>query len=346
MDKTLTNDPDTIQVPQADGSALGLDIGTSRLVLASGSPFQVKTNAELNAFVSVPYSKFTEKILKQNKVSYQLDGNQWIQIFGNESERFANFFNAEVRRPMLGGILNPSEEHSLRVIEATISLLLQKAKKGENLRYSIPGIPRDGSSADLVYHEAILKEVLGNMGYNAKSLNEGLAVVFSELQDYNFSGIGISCGGGLCNVCVAFMSLPVISFSTSKAGDYIDRSVASVTGELSTRIRVIKEEGLDLNAIPRNKYESALQVYYHDLINTLVDNLRSSVAETRNLPRIDRAIPIVLSGGAAKPKGFLEKFRQTIEQSGFPLEVSEIRLAESPLTTTARGCLIAALYDA
>jgi hypothetical protein len=192
----------------------------------------------------------------------------------------------------------------------------------------------------------MLKNLLNSLGYNAKGVNEGLAVVFAELEQENFSGIGVSCGGGMCNVCVAFMSVPVISFSIAKAGDYVDRSVASVTGELPTRIRVIKEDGFDLSNAPQNKYESALHIYYNDVIVSLVNALRSALAETKNMPRIDKPIPIVLSGGTSKPKGFLDKFYQEIVREGFPLEISEIRMAKSPLTTTARGCLIAALYDA
>jgi hypothetical protein len=184
------------------------------------------------------------------------------------------------------------------------------------------------------------------MGYSAKGVNEGLAVVFAELERENFSGIGISCGGGMCNVALAFMSIPVMTFSIDKAGDYIDRNVGAVTGETASRIRTIKEESLDLSRTPQNKYESALHVYYDDVVLSLVEALRSALAETKNMPRIDKPIPIVLSGGTAKPKGFIDKFRQTIERDGFPLEISEIRMAEDPLTATARGCLIAALYDA
>jgi hypothetical protein len=334
------------QAAQTESSAVGLDIGTSRVVMASGSLEHIKTSAELNAFVTVPYSKFTENILKQNKVNYQLNGGDALQIYGNEAERFANFFNAEVRRPMLNGVLNPNEEYSFPVLQAIISNLVRKAKKGENLRFSVPGPLRDGGSNDLVYHEGMLKNLLCSMGYNAMPINEGLAVVFAELQEENFSGIGISCGGGMCNVALAFMSVPVMTFSIAKAGDYIDRCVASVTGELPTRIRVIKEEGLDLSRTPQNKYENALHIYYQDLILSLVESLRNALAETRNLPRIDRPIPIVLSGGTAKPKGFLKKFREAIERDGFPLEISQVRLAADPLAATARGCLIAALYDA
>jgi len=334
------------EAAQAEGSALGLDVGTSRLVLASGTAEHVKTSAELNAFITVPFSKFTENILKQNKVTYQINGGGSLQVYGTEAAKFANVFNAEVRRPMMAGTLNPSEEYSLPVIQAIIQQLVKRSKKSENLRFSVPGALRGQTGADLVYHEAMLKNLLDAMGYKAKGINEGLAVVFAEMERDNFSGIGISCGGGMCNVALAFMSLPVMTFSIPKAGDYLDNSVAMVTNESATRIRVIKEDGLDLTKQPQNKYESALQVYYDDVIVSLVESLRSSLAETHNLPRIDNPIPIVLSGGTARPRGFLDKFRQAIERDGFPLAISEIRMADDPLTATARGCLIAALYDA
>src|SRR6266571_3904246 len=331
---------------EAEGAALGLDIGTSRLVLASGSADRVKAKAELNAFIAVPYSKFTENILKQNKVTYQLNGGSTLQVYGNEAARFANVFNTEVRRPMNGGTLNPNEEYSMSVMQAIVQQLVRKTKNGETMRFSVPGAPRNDSSSNLVYHEAMLRDLLGSMGYNAKSINEGLAVVFAELEKENFSGIGVSCGGGMCNIALAFMSIPVMTFSMNKAGDYIDRNVGAVTGELPTRIRLIKEESLDLSRAPQNKYESALHIYYDDVILSLVESVRGALAETKNLPRIDKPIPIVLSGGTAKPKGFLDKFQQAIERDGFPLEISEIRMAEEPLTATARGCLIAAMYDA
>jgi len=330
----------------AEGSAVGLDVGTSRLVLASGPADRVKSRSELNAFIAVPYSKFTENILKQNKVNYQLNGGTTLQVFGNEAVQFANVFNAEVRRPMMGGTLNPGEEYSLPVMSAIIQQLVRKTKNGENLRFSVPGPLRESGSPDLVYHEAMLRDLLGSLGYNAKSVNEGMAVAFAELEKENFTGIGVSCGGGMCNVALAFMSIPVMTFSTNKAGDYIDRNVGNVTGEAATRIRTIKEEGLDLSRPPQNKYDSALHVYYDDVILSLVEAIRSEMAATKNLPKIDKPVPIVLSGGTAKPKGFLEKFRQVIERDGFPLDISEIRLAQDPLTATARGCLIAALYDA
>jgi nucleoid DNA-binding protein len=346
MDKKNEKETNDMESTAAESGALGLDVGTSRLVLASGPADRVKAKAELNAFIAVPYSKFTENILKQNKVSYQLNGGSTLQVYGNEAAQFANVFNTEVRRPMNGGTLNPAEEYSMSVMQAIIQQLVRKTKNGETMRFSVPGPLRNEGSPNLVYHEAMLRDLLNSMGYNSKGINEGLAVVFAELERDNFSGIGVSCGGGMCNVALSFMSIPVMTFSLNKAGDYIDRNVGNVTGELPTRIRLIKEESLDLSSTPQNKYESALHIYYDDVILSLAESLRSALAEQKNLPRIDKPIPIVLSGGTAKPKGFLEKFRQAVERDKFPLEISEIRMAEDPLTTTARGCLIAAMYDA
>ncbi|MBI4854224.1 MAG: HU family DNA-binding protein [Acidobacteria bacterium] len=329
--------------PGQEADFFGLDVGTSRIVLASGEFNNVKTQTQLNAFVTVPYSKFTENILRQNKITYQMSGKE-ILIFGNESEKFANSFNVEARRPMYNGLLNPSEVNGWQIIQSIIELLVKKTKGPDILCFSVPGAPR-GGEANLVYHEGMLKNFLEALGYRAKSVNEGLSVVFAEMEKDNFTGIGISCGGGMCNVCFAFMSVPVFSFSISKAGDYIDNAVAAVTSEVATRIRVIKEDSLDLSRNPKDKYESAMHIYYEEMILTLVETLRTEISESRNLPRLDRAIPIVLSGGTAKPKGFLEKFEKIFRQNDFPIKISEVRMASEPLTATARGCYIAAAYE-
>jgi hypothetical protein len=102
----------------ADGSevgAVGLDIGTSRIVMAGGTNGH-KAVSQLNAFVGVPYSKMTEAILQQNKMVYHRNGKE-LFVFGNDSERFASFFNAVPRRPMQHGVLNPQEPMGQQIID-------------------------------------------------------------------------------------------------------------------------------------------------------------------------------------------------------------------------------------
>ncbi len=326
-----------------NGGILGLDVGTSRIVVADGAEPH-RAHSQLNAFVSVPYSKMTETILQQNKMVYHRNGKD-LFVYGNEAERFASFFNTEPRRPMAHGVLNAQELMGQQMIQAIIEQIVPKARNREILCYSVPG-QGEGAGSNLVYHEAVLKNILSGLGYNAKPVNEGLAVVFAELQAENFTGIGISCGGGMCNVCVSFLSVPMLSFSVPKGGDYIDASVSAVANESGTRIRLIKEEELDLSRQPKDKIHSALHIYYDDLVQTLITGLSEALASASNLPKLDRPIPIVLSGGTAKPRGFMQKFEAAAKGGDFPVQISEIRLAKDPLTATARGCYIAAMSEA
>lgn len=323
--------------------SIGLDVGTSRIVTARQVKGEIRYDSQLNAFVGIPYSKMTTGVLAKEAVRYAIDGDQ-ILVHGNESERFADLLNRDIRRTMTRGILNPDEPENVRLIREITASLLGKAEKGQKLYFTIPATPL-GAEENLTYHEATLHQIFAEMGYETKSVNEGIAVVYAELESTNYTGIGISCGGGLCNVSFAYLSVPIISFSIPKAGDFIDSSTASVTGERQTRVRMLKEQSFVLNGHFENKLQQVLTVYYDDVIQTLVDGLTSAFESARNLPKLSRPIPVVLSGGSAMPKGFKDRFETTLRASRFPLEISEIRLAADPLTTTAKGALVAALSE-
>jgi hypothetical protein len=200
-----------------------------------------------------------------------------------------------------------------------------------------------GGEASIAYHEASCRQVLTELGYDAQPIVEGLAVVLGEMELSNFTGIGISCGSGLSNVCLAVLSLPVVSFSIAKGGDFVDSQAALATGELATRLRILKEQSFELDGFSGDRVQNALTVYYDDMIHMVVEALREGLAASGRLPKLDRAIPLVLTGGSAMPRGFLRRFEKALRPEEFPLELSEIRLAGDPLNSTARGALLASL---
>ncbi|HEX8336447.1 MAG TPA: hypothetical protein VF621_06935, partial [Pyrinomonadaceae bacterium] len=251
---------------------VGLDIGTSRIVVADG-PDGDRRRSQLNAFVPVPVSEMAENMLRQRGMVYERNCKN-LYVYGNDSDFFASFLDTDARRPMSEGLINPKEENSQHMIQRIIQMMVPRARKNDVLCFSVPG-KGEGVNGNLVYHEAVLKLFLQSLGYNAKPINEGQAVVFSELQDENFTGIGISFGGGMCNVSVSFMSMPMITFSVPKGGDYIDRNVAEVMGELNTtKVRLEKEEGLDLSKQPTSDLQRALHIYYEDMIQSVIEGLR------------------------------------------------------------------------
>src|SRR5262249_33635128 len=160
-------------------SAVGLDIGTSRIVAARNAGQDIKYDIQLNAFVTIPYSKMTENVLQRASVPYTIDANE-ILVNGNESEQFAGMFNKETRRPMTRGLLNPDEPDSVRLIREITASLAKKAPKDAKLCFSVPAALA-GAEENLTYHEATIRQIVGELGYEATSINEGLAVVYAEL---------------------------------------------------------------------------------------------------------------------------------------------------------------------
>src|SRR5262249_54480008 len=149
---------------------IGLDIGTSRIICSQG-PSEFKT--QLNAFIGVAYSKFAEQMLQRNKIDFYRHNGE-LFVIGDGSEKFANMFNQEIRRPMSFGLLNPGEKDGFEVIQAILRGLLKKHKpSASKICFSIPSSPA-GTESNLVYHENMFKRFLNELGYQAKSVNEGL----------------------------------------------------------------------------------------------------------------------------------------------------------------------------
>ena len=253
-------------------------------------------------------------------------------------------FNANTRRAMEKGLLSAREEEGITVLKSIITTLIKSnPSKGEIICFSVPGTPIDGPNS-VVYHESIIKMYLTSLGYKASSINEGLATVMSELANDNFTGIGISMGGGMCNVCLSYLSVPVITYSIQKGGDYIDTMAGMSVAEKATIIKSIKES-FSLSTPPRDRVETALEIYYLDLVQRLLKSLHDMLIKTDRIPKINTAIPIVLSGGTVLPAGFKELFVKTLNEMELPINISEVRIAKDPLNTTAKGAMVMALSE-
>lgn len=321
----------------------GLDLGTSRIVLATMNGDDVDFNPQLNAFVAIPYSRMTEQMLADEQILHQVEGGQ-IYAYGNRADEFAKFLDGDTRRPMQGGMLNPTEPRNVQMIGLLLERMCGKASAGEKLCISVPSAAPD-RGPDLIFHERSVQGICEKLGYQAKAINEGLAVVYCELKDANFTGIGMSFGGGMCNMCLAYLGLPVLTIATTRAGDYIDSSAASVTGETPATVRLHKENGFTLDNTGGNAIDRALGVYYGDVIDTAVNALESAMAQSKKLANFPRPIPIVCAGGTALARNFLPRLKAAIERIELPVRISDVYLAKDPLNTTAKGALVGALLN-
>ena len=323
----------------------GVDIGTMFVKCAYKEGDEIVFKSQRNAFFEVEHTDFTKKILDNSKVKYIIKEDN-LYVVGDEALQFANMFNKDTRRPLSKGVISPTEKEALPIIELLIkSVVGEPSYKGEIVYFSVPGEPLD-AEFNVLYHIKMVEGFLKTLGYAPKPINEAHAIILSELADEDFTGIGLSFGGGMVNVCLSFMSVPIFKFSVAKSGDWIDQQVAMAVDETSSRVSSIKESSLDLSKQGvLSKIESALSIYYNHLIEYVIENIKQEFAKARRLPKIANPISIILSGGTSLPKGFSGRFKQILDRLKLPIPVGSVRMASQPLRSVAKGALVAASAD-
>jgi len=320
--------------------AKGLDVGTMNIVCAEKEADTIVFTQQRNAFLELDASELTKSMLDAARVLYVQKDDKFY-ILGDDAFKFANVFKRPVRRPMKHGIISPEEKESIPIIKLLIERILGAPSKYNEILYmSSPADPID-LNVNVLYHKKTMEALTKRLGYETYVIDEGLAVVYSELSKYGFTGIGISIGAGLTNVTVAYMATPVVSFSIAKGGDWIDEQVAIATGLTKERVTAIKEREFSLEQeFELGSVEGALSIYYDALITYIVQNLKRKLAE---VTPPEAEFPIAIAGGSTKPKGFLELFERRLTEAKLPIDISKIKMAQEPLYSVARGCLIAAL---
>ena len=326
----------------------GLDVGTSFVVLASeGLKGKVIYKDFRDAFYVIkPTTPIATKMIEKGltgKVFVKDDDGSFI-ILGKDAIEKAVERNDSAKRPMHKGVVS-SKEKEARILSYILKEVAGKAEEqGEKLVFCIPAQPVDQEDEDfdVGYHEDVVKSVLSECGYDARSINEAEALCYSELANDDYTGVALSWGAGMVNVCVMLNGEPVLKFSTTKSGDWIDRMAAVATGETDSVVQAEKENGdFSVGQDNDNQVLAAVASYYDRLIDYTTKQLTSALEDSKALPKFKDSIPVILAGGTTKAKGFVDHFKTKLEENGFPLSVKEVRHAADPLHAVARGCLIA-----
>jgi actin-like ATPase involved in cell morphogenesis len=330
--------------------AVGVDIGTGFISCAEHEDGKKKFRKVRDAFFKLNPSKFLEgsanqfgeTMLKNSGAHYvKIDGQ--LYVLGDDAFKFASLFHQECLRPMSQGVLNPREPVSNVMVAELVKAVAGRPKhESDVLYYCVPAEPID-ADFDIEYHKQILHGVFEEVGYkNINVMTEGLAVVYSELADTQYTGIGMSFGAGMCNIVYSFMGIPVFAFSLSRGGDWIDSHAAKHTEETHNVVTSIKEKADFSLYDPTTGIQKAVSIYYDALLTYVVQKFRELYEKTpkKQLPNVTMEMPMVIAGGTSLMMGFVERLRELIADD-FPVPISEVRHAKEPLFAVSNG-----LYEA
>ncbi len=320
--------------------AQGLDVGTMNILSARQDGTETVFVQQRNSFVEIEYSDMAEQMLSRSDVLHIRKGDQ-VYIVGDDALNFANIFNEETRRPMQAGILSSDEQSAIPMIKLITEQVVGEPKfDDELLFFSVPADPMDAEVSTL-YHQKTIESLLGDMGYQPEPINEGMAVIYSELADHDFTGLGVSFGAGMTNVCLSYYAVPVMKFSIARGGDWIDEQAAQATGTPVDKITSVKEEDFELDfETDVGGLEGAISIYYDNLLDYVIENIIAEVDEEDVEEGLD--VPVVVTGGTSSPDGFEELFKQRLGESEIPFSISDVRRADDPLYSVAQGALVAA----
>jgi actin-like ATPase involved in cell morphogenesis len=323
--------------------AKGLDVGTMNVISSRQEGQETVFVQQRNSFVEIEYSDMAEQMLSRSDVLHIRKGDQ-VYVVGDDALNFANIFNRETRRPMQDGILSSEESSAIPMIKLiTEQVVGEPDRPNERLYYSSPADPID-SDLSTLYHEKTLESLLGDLGYDPEPINEGMAVIYSELANENFTGLGVSFGAGMTNVCLSYYAVPVMKFSIARGGDWIDQQAAQATGTPRDKVTSIKEDDFQLDfRTDVGGVEGALAIYYENLLDYVIENISREVDEEDVEEGLD--VPVVVTGGTSSPDGFDKLFQDHLEDATIPFNISEVRSVDEPMYSVARGALVAARSD-
>jgi hypothetical protein len=342
--------------------AAGIDIGTMFLQSARDGSEGIVYNTVRDCFREIESDPEYEDSLKSQGAQF-VKANDQLFVLGDDAYMQAGMaeFGISIKpgedsgilkRPMKEGILNPdAPKVSLVILRELMKSCLEKevgpARPGEILYFSVPANPVD-SEIDNTFHSRMAEKFLSSLGYDARPLGEGLAVIFAENPkmyapdgEIPFTGVGISMGAGQVNFCLSQRGVPLDEFSAARSGDWVDTKAAKMTGAPKIKVIRAKEKTLDFNNIDLDdEVCMALEVYYEELIKYVFKVFADRFKGARGT--IDHPIDIILAGGTASPPGLADRVKEILAKMDLPFEVNDVRLAKDMFRATAKGCYLRA----
>lgn len=329
---------------------IGFDAGTYNLVCCTRDE---KNNfvydREVNAFLEIALDdRLVFQMMKTVDVPL-IERSKKAYALGEKAVRMAyTLSQLELKRPMKDGCVNSNERDAYEVMSIMLHSLLEGNVKKNNdvLYYSVPANAIN-QETDADFHTKILDSIFkayeSDEGHKVKAfpINEGLALVYAELKEKNYTGIGISFGAGMVNLCFAMFGVPVFTFAIVNSGDWIDKMAAKATGESITFINQEKTK-VNLSADPTNLVERAVQTQYRIMIEKTLSTIKKGLSEAGKKARTDQPVDVVIAGGTSLPIGFDVLFREVTKLAELPIQVGNIVRPNDPLFSVARGCLVAA----
>ena len=332
---------------------ISIDTGTANIVVCRmDTDGNFVNRFHRNMLYEMDVNDESADLLEKSKYSFIKTNGKYYVVGADALNLVAALGKGDVIRCMKDGLLNPALKESSDLLFQIISSIVGKPIiDKEPLRFVVPASPID-RDVDNLFHKMVLSGFFIKLGYDAKDINEGMAVCYNDNPimkshdegDIPLSGISISFGAGMQNLALSFRGVSMVEFSCSRSGDYIDEMTSRVTGVPISKVIKIKERELNLDKInASDRVQVALGIYYDELINRVVHDISNKFKEKGS--EMDGEIEVVVAGGTSMPLGFCSKFEAIIRKSDMPFKIYRVRASENPFFAVSQGACLRSQAD-
>lgn len=205
---------------------IGYDAGTyNAIVCKRDKDGNFVYKKEINAFIELPLeNRFVFNMMRQAGVPL-IERENVAYALGEAAVNMAYTLpTLELKRPMRDGCVNPKEKDAFQIMNIMAHSLIDPVEKdGDTLYYSVPANAIN-TETDADYHSKVLESIFksyvsdGGNKVVPRPINEGLAVVYSELGKKAFTGVGVSC---LCPGTKIYTDNGIVNIEDVKIGDEV-----------------------------------------------------------------------------------------------------------------------------
>jgi hypothetical protein len=134
------------------------------------------------------------QVSELSEISYVEGEDNELYIIGSDAFRYANIFGQKVSRPMEKGLISPKEIAAIDVLTLMIKDLIGDVK-GKDAYCSYSVLHKRLMKVDQLHIiENVFARILKSLGINYSSVNEAMAIVYSECAKKNSVVLQLASG--------------------------------------------------------------------------------------------------------------------------------------------------------
>lgn len=331
---------------------IGLDLGSTefRSIRQEGHRLIVR---KVPAVYCITRDESAQRrLLEQTGIPYsQADGA--LLVLGSSAFEFSQLMHCPLIPVIMNGDLPWQDPVGRQVCTALVESVLPhssgKSFAGQNQTCVLtlpPAVAKRNFEQD-----HFLSQILTLKGFQTKVMNQASAVVLSELQNYEFSGVSVVVGAESVSISLCQYGKPIFEGFFGHGFQAIKDRFASTRhrylwdtqGNRYLDVQGV-ESWLQTGNISLSAPKSGDELWLAERCSQLMSDARNAL-----LPELirftkpasfTRPIPLIVGGGAANIEGFSSLVQQSLQARGLSLKIGETLRATQKALSVARGLFI------